>query len=223
MRARGFTLIDLLITISIILVLGGISASVFARAKARAVGTLCLSNIRQIGTAQLLYSDANDGQFAIGGFPDAPSYWLTKLSLERPFPPGPVRRTPLIKCPTFECPSPDGCTSSGYSANGCAEKSSDVAEPASTVLSAEMGCTTFPAQQGYTCTQPMSAPDYPEFSHFTNYGRPGALRHFDRGNYGFVDGHAMALAATQFDIERGRNPCVATHRADAGKPHFYRN
>jgi prepilin-type N-terminal cleavage/methylation domain-containing protein/prepilin-type processing-associated H-X9-DG protein len=57
---RAFTLIELLVVIAIIAVLAAILFPVLAQAKAAAKATQCLSNVRQLGTAQLMYAHDND-------------------------------------------------------------------------------------------------------------------------------------------------------------------
>jgi prepilin-type N-terminal cleavage/methylation domain-containing protein len=51
----GFTLIELLVVIAIIAILAGILFPVFARARESARKIACLSNMKQIGTALILY------------------------------------------------------------------------------------------------------------------------------------------------------------------------
>lgn len=64
-RCRGgFTLIELLVVIAIIAILAAILFPVFAKAKARALQTKCLSNCRQIGLALQQYIDDWDGTMA---------------------------------------------------------------------------------------------------------------------------------------------------------------
>lgn len=56
MRRWGFTLIELLVVIGIIAVLAGLLFPVFARARASARQTQCISNLRQIGMSIELYA-----------------------------------------------------------------------------------------------------------------------------------------------------------------------
>jgi len=60
---RGFTLIELLVVITIIAILAAILFPVFARAKAAAKQTACLSNLKQIGTSITLYMGDHDDLF----------------------------------------------------------------------------------------------------------------------------------------------------------------
>jgi prepilin-type N-terminal cleavage/methylation domain-containing protein len=59
---RGFTLIELLVVIAIIAILAAILFPVFAKARAKARTTSCLSNTRQIAIAQSSYMQDHDGR-----------------------------------------------------------------------------------------------------------------------------------------------------------------
>ncbi|MBS1724524.1 MAG: prepilin-type N-terminal cleavage/methylation domain-containing protein [Armatimonadetes bacterium] len=60
MRKRAFTLIELLVVIAIIAILAAILFPVFAQAKVAAKKTSALSNMKQIGTASMIYSTDQD-------------------------------------------------------------------------------------------------------------------------------------------------------------------
>ena len=63
-RQNGaFTLIELLVVIAIIAILAGLLFPVFARAKAKAKQTTCISTLKQAGAATAMYMSDYDGIF----------------------------------------------------------------------------------------------------------------------------------------------------------------
>jgi prepilin-type N-terminal cleavage/methylation domain-containing protein/prepilin-type processing-associated H-X9-DG protein len=64
----GFTLVELLVVVAIIAVLAGLLFPVFAQAREKGRQTYCLSNLRQMSAAMMLYTEDHDGFYppAIG-------------------------------------------------------------------------------------------------------------------------------------------------------------
>jgi len=60
-RKQGFTLIELLVVIAIIAVLMGVLMPSLGKARKQAWAIACLNNLRQIGIAMTMYTEANNG------------------------------------------------------------------------------------------------------------------------------------------------------------------
>ncbi|MCX7598723.1 MAG: DUF1559 domain-containing protein, partial [Armatimonadetes bacterium] len=80
---KGFTLIELLVVIAIIAILAAILFPVFARAREKARQTSCLSNIKQITLAALMYIQDYDERWT-----------ASRLSTTNPPAPGGPYATP---------------------------------------------------------------------------------------------------------------------------------
>jgi len=76
---RGFTLIELLVVIAIIAILAAILFPVFTQARAKARQIACLSNVKNLSLALLMYVDDYDGKFPLvvysGDSPYAADMW----------------------------------------------------------------------------------------------------------------------------------------------------
>src|SRR2546421_2178885 len=68
---RGFTLIELLVVIAIIAILAAILFPVFAQAREKARQAMCISNMKQITLADLMYAQDYDET----GAPSWVVYW----------------------------------------------------------------------------------------------------------------------------------------------------
>jgi prepilin-type N-terminal cleavage/methylation domain-containing protein/prepilin-type processing-associated H-X9-DG protein len=102
MKKRAFTLIELLVVIAIIAILAAILFPVFARAREAARATSCKSNLKQIVTGAMMYSQDYDEKLVAswdsyvhqaGGA----TYWMGMIL---PY----TKNTGIYSCPSFSGP-----------------------------------------------------------------------------------------------------------------------
>ena len=91
-RRKGFTLIELLVVIAIIAILAAILFPVFAKARAKARQTACLSNLKQISLAVQMYTGDYDGMMMYG-HDDIAGMWYTGFI--QPY----VNNAAIVRCP----------------------------------------------------------------------------------------------------------------------------
>lgn len=85
-RTVGFTLIELLVVIAIIGILTAMVFPVFARAREKARQSVCLSNLKQLSLAILMYTEDNGGGFVPADSPDMLRRWHgARLTEDDPF------------------------------------------------------------------------------------------------------------------------------------------
>ncbi len=83
-QRRGFTLIELLVVIAIIAILAAILFPVFAQAREKARQTTCTSNLKQIGTAFMMYVQDYDETYPpwTGMCPDPSLRWALRYMFQ---------------------------------------------------------------------------------------------------------------------------------------------
>jgi prepilin-type N-terminal cleavage/methylation domain-containing protein/prepilin-type processing-associated H-X9-DG protein len=96
---KGFTLIELLVVIAIIAILAAILFPVFAQAREKARTTSCLSNLKQIGTSSMMYTQDYDetcvshAWHGNDAFPNDNKYWPEMV---QPY----AKSWPIMRCPS---------------------------------------------------------------------------------------------------------------------------
>lgn len=100
MCRRAFTLIELLVVIAIIAILAALLFPVFARARDKARQTSCMSNLKQLGMASLMYAQDYDEMFLphclrdLSDFSRPPTAYWFELTI--PY----VRNEQVLICPS---------------------------------------------------------------------------------------------------------------------------
>ncbi len=117
-KKYGFTLIELLVVIAIIAILAAILFPVFAQAREKARQTSCLSNMKELALANIMYVQDYDEGFCNEGSPDATNgygwqdTWLVET---QPY----IKNYGIMHCPSDSHLTPDWSGPSfSYPANG---------------------------------------------------------------------------------------------------------
>ncbi|MBU0640764.1 MAG: prepilin-type N-terminal cleavage/methylation domain-containing protein [Planctomycetes bacterium] len=103
-RRRAFTLIELLVVIAIVAVLMAILLPALKQARERGRASVCLSNMRTLMTAVLLYTDEHCDTFPTAGLyhggqsDDEERTWVRQLAEEY------GRQADIVRCPSDDSP-----------------------------------------------------------------------------------------------------------------------
>jgi len=226
----GFTLIELLVVIAIIAILAAILFPVFAQAREKARSITCISNLRQMVSAALMYSQDYDEQ-------TVPA-WLSYnggtdfQTLLQPY----MKSTRLCVCPSREGSKVgwegDPAQWGGYSHNHDAlgwngsVAMAAIARPAGIVYFQDAGAVSFSSDQALYNLYKQN-PDVPNRSlmpGWEHFRAPGTLdnpagnafqwgcdlplpvsRHSEMSNVAFCDGHAKSLKISSVWIRPGED------------------
>lgn len=181
----GFTLIELLVVIAIIAILAAILFPVFSRAREKARQTSCLSNVKQIGLAMMMYAQDYDECYMVVDHVTGYDWWMPLQAY--------VKNAQVFRCPSHRS-NPATEPATDYLMNGLFAHGASMAmieRPAEQIALAERA-------QGvlYTGYHPWpddyaSWDDLSAYSYFVDL----IARDIHNGgaNYGFADGHAKWL------------------------------
>ena len=220
-QKTGFTLIELLVVIAIIAILAAILFPVFAQAREKARQTSCLSNVKQLALAFLMYAQDHDERmpfaykmasdwswtsawdYYTAGWP--PTY---ELGLIGPY----TRNEQINACSTAQGLESWGRPYSGYAYNASYVGGSpdegltpaalgDIMHPSETVMLCDSAYWNVPFGGGepfVAATNYLRAPGDP-FRIAWGIGPNVHFRHNGTANVAYCDGHAKA-AGQKFNV-----------------------
>jgi prepilin-type N-terminal cleavage/methylation domain-containing protein/prepilin-type processing-associated H-X9-DG protein len=223
-RSWGFTLIELLVVIAIIAILAAILFPVFARAREAARKTSCLNNLKQIGTAAMMYSQDYDEKVMPSWLCNDPNTGdgcpleATWETLIQPY----AKNRRITECPSRMNSGRPGSYGHSHDTLGWdwSVALAQVERPAGIILfsdSASLGGGDA-VYQAYKTNPETAKPAWDDS--VTIVRTPGQqengapawcgnevpiARHSETTNAVFIDGHAKALKISSFWIRPGEN------------------
>jgi prepilin-type N-terminal cleavage/methylation domain-containing protein/prepilin-type processing-associated H-X9-DG protein len=115
LHRSGFTLIELLVVIAIIAILAAILFPVFAQARDKARQATCVGNVKQIGTAMMLYVQDYDDTYPIySTWPREAVHWYDMIN---PYVKAKDFKSSIYVCPSVARRVAGGNSGAGYGVN----------------------------------------------------------------------------------------------------------
>ena len=228
-RANAYTLVELLVVLSIVFVLAALLFPVFASARRKANDKVCVSNLGQIGHALAMYTADYDGAYPLPVVGQVVNHqtaggallWGDLLSSY-------LRAVNFPTCPAAEIPSyiseqvKGKSDYTGYALNGYlslafgkrgryalgGRPETVLKSPACTVtvLDVRVGIWTAFAtdiartQEGMRNNFGLRVDDNKDYPFITQ--TPGAVRHSGGANYAFADGHVKWLLPAHIKTDK---------------------
>jgi prepilin-type processing-associated H-X9-DG protein/prepilin-type N-terminal cleavage/methylation domain-containing protein len=196
---RGFSLVEVVIVVGIIALLIAMLMPTVGRVREQSKATVCLSNLRQLGTALTIYVDAHRGAFPLNAHAGAGQSWVETLY--------PYGVTPAVRfCPSDERDATTLATS--YLTNNYTV----APRPYTKITMIRRASATIYAAETHKSGDHL---------HATGYTTPESVadeiaidRHAGKASYLFCDGHADWIPADRlrstFTLETSPfNPATA--------------
>jgi prepilin-type N-terminal cleavage/methylation domain-containing protein/prepilin-type processing-associated H-X9-DG protein len=209
LKTKGFTLIELLVVIAIIAILAAILFPVFARARAKAQQSNCLSNVKQLALGVLMY--ASDYDSRLPGPYDAGPPTVGWHELIVPY----VKNSQIYMCPSD--PVATGSAryisvqaSYGLNLNIQGMRKTGIAQFGEGRMSTEY--YAYPAER--MMISDIAAPGSPSF--YWIGGSEGRVADWHNGgsNMAYVDGHSKWMSKSAV-------PVFAWPMVDSASCHFW--
>lgn len=185
---KGFTLIEILVVISIISLLAAILFPVFARARENARRASCTSNLKQIGLGIMMYSQDYDETFPPGAYTDGSGNKIIWRSLVQPY----VKSTQLFQCPSLQVQLDHGIPDS-YGCNYNDPTVTTVAIAGLMSWSSGFKLAAVNNASGTILIGERQNMDWPALPSTIVHNNAVTKVHFEGSNFAFADGHVKWL------------------------------